>query len=108
MRRRLRLDDQDGDDPLQGVANFFDLGIVFALGFMLALIAALGLPSLPVRTKDAVEMQRHREGAARLDGEGVRLGTAYRLKSGEVVYVPDDAPTPGARQASDDPILRRR
>ncbi|MFQ6043494.1 MAG: DUF2149 domain-containing protein, partial [Candidatus Poribacteria bacterium] len=24
-----------------------------------------------------------------LGGEGVKLGTAYRLKSGEVVYVPE-------------------
>jgi len=30
-----------------------------------------------VRTKDP------------LSGEGARLGVAYRLKSGEVVYVPD-------------------
>jgi hypothetical protein len=34
MRALRRLAEDSGDDPLQGVANFFDLGIVFALGFM--------------------------------------------------------------------------
>ena len=31
---RSKAEGSDEEDPLAGVANFFDLGIVFALGFM--------------------------------------------------------------------------
>ena len=89
MRRRLRLEASDGDDPLQGVANFFDVGIVFALGFLLALLSAMGLSTLPIKEDQTVELPHHRESDSTMGGEGVRLGTAYRLSSGEVVYVPD-------------------
>ncbi|MCX7704585.1 MAG: DUF2149 domain-containing protein, partial [Planctomycetota bacterium] len=46
MRRKIRRLNLPDDDPLQGVANFFDLGVVFALGFLLALLVYLGLPEL--------------------------------------------------------------
>jgi hypothetical protein len=35
---------------------------------------------------------RFRPTNASMNGEGTRLGTAYRLKTGEVVYVPDENP----------------
>ncbi len=106
MSRIRRLGDED-HDPLQGVANFFDLGIVFALAFIVALIAYLGLPELLERKdvtliknpgtaemeiirKKGVKIERYRISRQQLGGEGEKLGTAYRLKSGEVVYVPED------------------
>lgn len=111
MRRPLRRLGSESEDPLEGVANLFDLGIVFGLGFLLALMAYLGLPTLSER--DAVTLIKnpgepdmeilHREGARleryrateeRSGGEGVRLGTAWRLKSGEVVYVPEAGEAP--------------
>jgi len=104
MRKLRRLGGGD-DDPLDGVANLFDLGIVFALGFMLALLTYLGLPRLSrgppnqagdakSRTgetvrDDAQMLPRYRVSRETSEGEGVRLGTAYRLPGGEVIYVPD-------------------
>ena len=38
----------------------------------------------------ARKLPHYRVSRDELSGEGTRLGTAYRLKSGEVVYVPDD------------------
>ena len=101
--RSLRTED---DDPLQGVANLFDLGIVFGLGFMLALISYLGMPQLLQKSNVTViknpgteEMEILHKKEGKLEhfratpnssgGEGIKLGTAYRLKSGEVVYVPE-------------------
>lgn len=106
MSRLRRLGEDGGDDPLQGVANFFDLGIVFALGFLLALLSYLGLPELlqqesvtfvkdpgtprmEIIHKTPKKLERYRVSRESLAGEGVKLGTAYRLKTGEVVYVPE-------------------
>jgi len=106
MSRIRRLAEADEEDPLAGVANFFDLGIVFALGFMVALISYMGLPELlakeevtlvknpgtermEVIRKKGKTIERYRVTESTLSGDGVRLGTAYRLPSGEVVYVPE-------------------
>ncbi|MCB9832072.1 MAG: DUF2149 domain-containing protein [Planctomycetes bacterium] len=104
---RLRLHDQgEDDDPLAGVANFFDLGIVFALGFMLAITTWVGLPELLDRRdvtlvknagspqmeiihKQGRKVERYKVTRQNLGGEGERLGIAYRLENGQVVFVPE-------------------
>ena len=104
---RIRRLGQGSTDPLEGVANFFDLGVVFALAFMVSLISYLGLPELlqnrdftlvkdpgtpqmEIIRKQGVRLQRYRISRQRLQGEGEKLGTAYRLRTGEVIYVPED------------------
>jgi hypothetical protein len=111
MKRQLRRLGMDDDDPLSGVANLFDLGVVFALGFMLALITYIGLPELVAKQdmtlvknpgtanmeiirKKGTKIERYRLSKDHLGGEGEKLGTAYRLKSGEVVYVPEEETGP--------------
>lgn len=44
MRKIRRMGDSS-DDSLEGVANLLDLGVVFALGFLLALLAHLTFPN---------------------------------------------------------------
>lgn len=99
------------EDPLAGLANLFDIGIVFALGFMVSLISALNLLEMfKPETKVTITTEREdgleitvREGnkttIRRLtkqvgSGDGIRLGTAYRLEDGTVVYVPDQDQSP--------------
>ncbi len=107
MRTGRSIDD-DEEDPLTGFANLFDLGIVFALGFMVSLITYLGLPELlgkedmvlvknpgaedmEMIIKSGEHLERLQPTGGSLAGEGgEKLGTAYRLPSGEVVYVPAD------------------
>ncbi len=95
------------DDPLAGVANLFDTGIVFALGFLVALVSALNLlamfepdskvtitsekadGSLEVVVKDGQKTTVRRVTKQVGSGDGTRLGVAYRLEDGTVIYVPE-------------------
>lgn len=97
LRRRRRLATNLDDDPFSLLVNFFDCSIVFALGFMVALLAQKkptdadaasrppGTPEVSARSQE-VPMKKTEDRAA---GPGERLGVAYRLPSGDVVYVPD-------------------
>jgi len=116
VRRRRALDALTSvhrEDPLSGVANLFDASIVFAVGLMVALIQAFSLTQLlnpnsqfTIMMKDQrtgqVEMieKDHREikvkkmTQEKKGGPGVRLGVAYQLPDGSVVYVPEDGQGP--------------
>jgi hypothetical protein len=92
------------EDPFSLLINFVDCALVFALGFMIALLArpetsALPAPSGSGQPRAAepiageLRRERLRVTSDTASGEGVRLGTAYRLASGDVVYVPDAPPS---------------
>jgi len=101
------LGSREDDDLLSGVANLFDVAMVFALGFMVALISALNLLDL-FSPDQKVTITKEREDGLEIivregrqttvrrltkavgSGDGVRLGTAYRLQDGSVVYVPEN------------------
>jgi hypothetical protein len=59
-----------------------------------------GQPDMEMILKRGTKIERLRASEQQGWGRGLRLGTAYRLESGEVVYVPDGVPngaeTPGA------------
>lgn len=107
-RRRTALAGQGGtEDPLAGVANLFDASIVFIVAMMLALFAAWNMLDLldpnsevtiakkdaegriVVITKKGSEIKVSRVSDQPLTGAGKRLGTAYQLPDGKVVYVPE-------------------
>jgi len=104
--RARRHEDRAGD-PLDGLVNLFDVGIVLAVAFVLAALASLELPpdalraNLPatVAAGDAVVVRpgeqarelRLRPGE-RVAGPGERVGTVYRLRDGRTVLVRPVAP----------------
>ncbi len=86
-------------DPLEGLVNMFDLGIVLAVAFLLAALQAANLTGILTNeeglTKDRrgrvvvkknEEIQRAKTGG-RVVGHGAAVGTVYRLKDGTLVYV---------------------
>jgi len=98
------LDDDDGDDPILSVVNLID---VFLVVIAVLLIAVLENPLNPLQTQDAVVIKnpgqpqmemlvkkgnelRHYKASGQIgEGQGQKAGTAYRLKDGSMVYVPE-------------------
>lgn len=96
------------EDPLSGVANLFDASIVFAVGLMVALIQAFSLTLLDPNSEFTIIRKDTATGQMEIiektqkqikvkkmtpekkAGPGTRLGVAYELPDGSVVYVPED------------------
>jgi len=109
LKRRRRFDryDEPLEDPISGVANLFDASVVFIVSMMIALFMAYNMLDLvnpksevtitkknadgqmEIITKSGKEIKVKKVTDKKLSGEGVRLGTAYQLKDGRVVYVPE-------------------
>jgi hypothetical protein len=97
LGRHGRLGD-DAGDPLDGLVNLFDVGIVLAVAFLLA---GLGLTrdaatgriererSAPARAADRQGTQPLPAPASNVPatGRGSEVGTVYRLADGRLVYV---------------------
>ncbi|MBO4630327.1 MAG: DUF2149 domain-containing protein [Lentisphaeria bacterium] len=102
------MQDPDSVDPMSGVANLFDTAMVFIAALLLALITVFDARDIfskdsnltIVKKNDHGEMtiikkqgrriqavKMTREAAA---GRGTRLGTAYRLEDGSMIYVPEE------------------
>ena len=91
-------------DPLEGLVNMFDIGIVLALAFLLAALASAHLTSTittsGLRPKDTITVppgaavQTVPAGAPTVAGEGTQVGTVYRTRDGRLIYVVAPTPTP--------------
>jgi hypothetical protein len=106
-RRRFEKYDEPLEDPISGVANLFDASVVFIVSMMISLFMAYNMLDLvnpksevtitkknaagemEIITKMGKEIKVKKVTDKRLSGEGTRLGTAYQLKDGRVVYVPE-------------------
>jgi hypothetical protein len=69
--------------------NLFDLWIVVAVCFLLAALGSKASPEARADASDFERLPHHRIAVEKLSGKGARLGIAYRLENGEVVYVPE-------------------
>ena len=117
MARFLRLpapEQPEEEDPLAGIANLFDVSVVFIVGLMITLFSVYRIGDLVdaqsevtlVKTNAAGEREiivkkgpqitAYKVTGKTAAGDGKRLGTAYRLANGQIIYVPEgaDAPAP--------------
>lgn len=100
---RARSRPDRGGDPLDGLVNLFDLGVVLAVAFLLAALASLDLTGVLTRgdvtvirsgpdgqtiiTRRGEKLERLRlEPGERVAGRGQRVGSVYRLPDGRLVY----------------------
>jgi hypothetical protein len=105
---RARSRDDRAGDPLDGLVNLFDLGIVLSVAFLLAALSSLDLTSAltskskaeqAARPADAVVTQKDQQvreiqlkPGERVVGRGQPIGTIYKLNDGRTVIVRRDRP----------------
>jgi len=94
--RARRHDDRAGD-PLDGLVNLFDLGVVLAVAFLLAALASLHVlqqvaqhgfkapNQITVHQNDQVKTVP--TNGQRVVGRGKEVGKVYRLDDGRLIYV---------------------
>ena len=105
----------EDEDPLAGIANLFDVSVAFIVALLIALFAlfssrhaarqelrghdrevktACGRLRPRSSPKKGAEIKVQKVTDKTLSGQGTRLGTAYRLANGQVVYVPEGEAPP--------------
>ena len=90
--------------------KLFDVSVVFIVGLMLTLFSVYRMGDLMDKNSEVTMVKTNAQGEREIivkkgtqitaykvtgktaAGEGERLGTAYRLANGQIIYVPD---TPG-------------
>lgn len=95
------------EDPLAGIANLFDVSVAFIVALLIALFSLFASGrmldpdsnvtlmkendqgELEIITKRGPEITVQKVTDKSMSGEGQRLGVAYRLANGQVVYVPE-------------------
>ncbi|MEM1222246.1 MAG: DUF2149 domain-containing protein [Verrucomicrobiota bacterium] len=98
---------EDSDsDPLQGMVNLFDVAMVFAMALMVAIVSHMrmtemftdenftmvknpGQENMEIIVKKGQEIEQYEASGESGGGKGKRVGTAYQLESGEIIYVPE-------------------
>ncbi len=107
-KRRYNLLQEDDGDPLTVVVNLFDVAMVFAVALMVAMVMHMNMTEVFTREdftivknpgKDNMEIIQKKgrqietykaSGETQQGGtRGRRLGTAYQLEDGQIIYVPE-------------------
>ncbi len=85
--------EENAGDPLDGLVNLFDIGMILAVAFLIAgLTFAADLGERQVERRSAEAPARARvlpapDEGRRAHGKGTPVGTAYRLADGRLVIV---------------------
>ncbi len=109
-KRNTSLLQEDDGDPLSVVVNLFDVAMVFAVCLMVAMVMHMnmteifgeedftvvknpGKDNMEIITKEGKVINTYKATGKQTDAtgkQGKRLGTAYQLENGQVIYVPDE------------------
>lgn len=96
---RARQREDRAGDPLDGLVNLFDLGIVLSVAFLLAALSSLHLggtitknglkpaPETEIKVQLGQTVAPLPKPGARTIGRGAQAGVVYRLANGQLVYV---------------------
>ena len=107
MKRNLLKKEEDSD-PISVVSNLFDVAMVFAVALMVALVTRYnmtemlskedftmvknpGKENMEIITKKGEKINRYTpsENQQQSGTRGKKVGIAYELENGEIIYVPE-------------------
>ena len=108
MKRNLLRKEEDAD-PISVVSNLFDVAMVFAVALMVALVSRYnmtevfsqedytmvknpGKENMEIITKEGQKINRYTlsEDQQKSGKKGKKVGIAYELDNGEIIYVPEE------------------
>jgi len=110
MKHRYRyksFSDSEEIDPMGSLVNLFDVAMVFAVALMVAFVIQsrmteflttedatfvknAGKENMEIIVKKNNKITRYKSEKNSGSGKGRRVGIAYQLENGEVIYVPED------------------
>lgn len=106
-RRYFLKSSRDIDtDPLSGMANLFDLAMVFAVALMVAMVVHFkisefltqenvtmvknpGKENMEIIVKKGKKITRYKGSKSTGQGKGKKIGIAYELENGDIIYIPE-------------------
>ena len=108
-RRRKLLGQEEDNDPMSVVSNLFDVAMVFAVALMVALVTRYnmtemlsqedftvvknpGKENMEIITKDGQTINKYtpsQDQEEKSGKKGKKVGIAYELDNGEIIYVPE-------------------
>lgn len=108
-RRSLLRRGGEESDPMSVVSNLFDVAMVFAVALMVALVSRYnmtemfsqedftmvknpGKENMEIITKEGEKINRYtpsEQEDASSSNKGKRVGVAYELENGDIIYVPE-------------------
>lgn len=112
MRRRQRRINkfmhEEDTDPLSVIVNLFDVAMVFAVALMVAMVMHMnmtevftqedytivknpGKDNMEIITKEGNKINKYTpsEDQSSSQQKGKKVGIAYELENGEIIYVPE-------------------
>ena len=108
--RRSRMAPEEEDDPMSVVSNLFDVAMVFAVALMVALVTRYsmtemfsqedftmvknpGKENMEIITKEGEKINKYtpsEDQNSKSGRKGKKVGIAYELENGEIIYVPEN------------------
>lgn len=108
MRRRRILNAAEDHDPVAMLSNLFDVAMVFAVALMVALVTKFnmteifskedytmvknpGKENMEIITKEGQTITKYKpsESQEKSGKKGKKVGIAYEMENGEIIYVPE-------------------
>ncbi|OJV34983.1 MAG: hypothetical protein BGO29_09815 [Bacteroidales bacterium 36-12] len=107
-RRISKFSREEDTDPLSVIVNLFDVAMVFAVALMVAMVMHMnmtevftqedytivknpGKDNMEIITKEGNKINKYTpsEEQSNTSSKGRRVGIAYELENGEIIYIPE-------------------
>lgn len=105
--KHLSILAEEDDDPMLSAVNLVDVFLVLVVALLTAvalkqqedanvtIIRKAGQPDMEIVVRQDGQEIKYKGNGGSSEGQGVRAGVAYKLKDGNIIYVPEAAASSG-------------